>query len=186
MKKLFKFSVAILLLSSIIFTSKFIISCSKEQNEDTSQLKNEVSNFSKISDSMVVGEIINGQYVITADKTELLLYFSKLADDQGLGEVVFENISILKKELIDNGNTEYYYGLYASDKDFKYNSAISLTLDGNYFKMDALGGGGTITCSSVDCGTGCTPYQKAVSGGKVWTCSSCSKPCTKTMSVTIP
>lgn len=187
MKKSFKIIAAVLLLSSIVFSSKFIISCSKEQSGDVvNEPKKDSTNNSKISDGVVVGKIINGEFVITADKEELLSDFSKMAYEQGLGNVVYESISIVKKELMDNGKIEYYYGLYASDKDFKYNSAISLKLDGSNFELDTLSGGGTITCQSVGCGTACAPYKKKVNGGSLWTCSECSNPCTKTMSANLP
>ncbi len=186
MKKSFKIFVVVLFFSVTMLFTKFMQSCSKEQSEEIPKSKNETVSLFKIEDSMVVGEVINGECVITTDEEELLLYFSKLADDQGLGEVIFDNIRIVKKELLhDDGKTEFYYGLYASDKDFKYNSAVSLILDGSFFRLEGSGGG-TITCQSVGCGTGCAPYKKKIDGGSIWTCSECSNSCTKTMTVSLP
>ena len=107
-----------------------------------------------------------------------------MALEQDLGEVIFTNFEIRKETIIGSNPTEYYYALFASDTSGKYNSAIDL--DKNNSSFNFRPNGSSITCSSTDCVNGCTPYQQTtLYGDKVWTCSSCIKPCKKTMVVVI-
>lgn len=123
-------------------------------------------------------------YEITAEESELVIYFSELALEQDLGEVIFTNFEIRKETIIGSNPTEYYYALFASDASGKYNSAIDL--DKNNSSFNFRPNGSSIICSSTDCVNGCIPYQQTtLYGDKVWTCSSCIKPCKKTMVVVI-
>jgi len=180
MKNFFKKQKSLIVLSMMVLLG-FLGSCS---NDETIQENN---NFSKETsfkiDNMLIGEIRDGEMIITADKQQLLTIFSNFAKDQGLGYVEYFDLEISKKEILVDGKIISSFGLFSSDINGIHNSVIPLALDGNYLKVD--GGKGTITCTSQNCGTGCTPYEKVIDGGKVWTCSSCSTNCTKTMSVTI-
>ena len=180
MKNFFKKQKSLIVLSMMVLLV-LLGSCS---NDEAIQENNNFSNETSFKiDNMLIGEIRGGEMIITADKQQLLTIFSNFAEDQGLGYVEYFDLEISKKEIIIDGKSVSSYGLFSSDINGVHNSVIPLELEGNYLK--AAGGKGTITCTSQNCGTGCTPYEKEIDGGKVWTCSSCSTNCTKTMSVTI-
>ncbi|WP_130734745.1 hypothetical protein [Flavobacterium sp. J27] len=132
---------------------------------------------------MLIGEIRNGEIILTADKQKLLTIFSNLAQEQGLGHVEYLNLEISEKDIMVDDEIISSYGLFSSDINNVHNSVIPLVLENNYLIVDS--GRGTITCTSQNCGTACTPYEKSIKGGKLWTCSECSSTCTKTMTVTI-
>lgn len=172
----------IAVLTSVLFISffGFLHSCSYEQKELGTD--ENTSLFSRFGGNYVVGvDKGNGVYEITADKDELLEVFAELALEQGHGEVIFTSLEIKKDVIVGSNPTDYYFSLLASDSDGKYKSALELNRIGTSFNVNA--NAGSITCTSTNCGTGCAPYQQTIVGGKVWTCSSCSNACTKTMTV---
>ncbi len=174
----------IAVLTSVSFVSFFGIlqSCSDEQKELRADENRSL--FSKFGGNYIVGvDKGNGVYEITADKDELLEVFAELALEQGHGEVVFTSLEIKKDIVAGSSPKDYYFGLFASDSDAKYKSALELNRVGTSFNVNA--NSGSISCVSTNCGTGCAPYQQTVVGGKVWTCSSCANTCTKTMTVVI-
>lgn len=180
MRNFFKKQKSLIMLSIVVLLG-FLGSCSDDENVQENNNSSKETYF-KI-DNMLIGEIRNGEMIITADKLQLLAIFSKFAETQGLGYVEYFDLEISKKEIIIDGKSVSSYGLFSSDINGVHNSVIPLELEGNYLKVS--GGKGSITCTSQNCGTGCTPYEKAIDGGKVWTCSSCSTTCTKSMSVSI-
>jgi hypothetical protein len=175
----------ITVLTSVLFVSFFglLHSCSDEQKELGTD--ENTSLFSKFGRNYVIGvDKGNGVYEITANKDELLKVFAELAFEQGLGKVTYTSLEIKKDIVVGSNPTEYYYGLFASDKDGKYKSAFELNRVGTSFNVNA--NKGSITCSSTGCGpVDCVPYEHVISGGKVWACTSCTKPCTKSMTVVI-
>lgn len=174
----------IAVLTSFLFVSFFGIlhSCSDEQKELGTD--ENTSLFSKFGKNYVIGvDKGNGVYEITANKDELLEVFAELALEQGLGKVTFTSLEIKKEIVVGSNPTDYYFGLFASDASGKYKSALELNREETSFNINY--NSGSITCTSSNCGTGCAPYQQTIVGGKVWTCSSCSDTCTKTMKVVI-
>ncbi len=175
----------IAVLTSVLFVSFFGIlqSCSDEQKELRADENRSL--FSKFGGNYIVGvDKGNGVYEITADKDELLEVFAELALEQGLGEITYTSLEIKKNIVVGSNPTDYYYGLFASDRDGKYKSAFELNRVGTSFNVNA--NKGSITCSSTGCGpVDCVPYEHVISGGKVWACTSCTKTCTKSMTVVI-
>ena len=184
-----RFKILFLGITAFLFASifvGFVYSCGNDEaNNDASSVQNNSTELARFVDEQKIGEESDGTFTITADKDDLLENFNELANEQGLGEVTFTTLEIKKDIVVDSNPQEYFYALYATDANYNHKAAISLTILDRVLYSDVEGG--TITCTSTDCGTGCTPYQAAVSGGKVWSCSTCigSGKCTKSASLSI-
>jgi len=174
-----------LLLLFLTTTIIFLESCSKEENS-VNQEKSFSAKSRNFLNNPIAEELDDNQYKFLVDENELLDLFKELALEQDLGLVDYENLFI-KKVLIENSQNEYFIGLFSSDINNIHNSAISLSINNRLLYLDA-GNTGSITCSSTNCGDGCSPIQKYTLYGLQWTCSSCipaSNECKKTATVTI-
>jgi len=124
----------------------------------------------------MIGKVDKESFIITADMEKLLSDFSIIAKESGL-DLKFNRVEILKA---NPGEERNYYGLYAFSEDGSTITAISLDFDKETFTISLRGG--TISCTSTGCtGFGCTAYDN----GQYWTCSTCTKPCTKVTVVVI-
>lgn len=124
----------------------------------------------------MIGKVDKESFIITVDEEKLLNDFSVIAKESGL-DIRFSRVAILKA---NPGEEKNYYGLYAFSEDGATTTAISLELDKEIFTISLRGA--TISCSSTGCtGFGCTAYDS----GQYWTCSSCTKPCSKVTIVVI-
>jgi hypothetical protein len=188
MRKVIKISSVVFLIGLLFF-----ISCEDEDfSKDDKTVNKDLVVDGKIKvEGMLIGKEINNEFVILLNNEELKKIFSEINEEQGLDYIEYSDFKILKKEMEFDGKVEIYYGLYANDKNHNFNSAIELKKTNNTLNLYSRGG--TITCSSTNCGvTGCLPIQTTVTSDgqsvKVWTCSSCSQregTCSKTATVSI-
>jgi hypothetical protein len=124
--------------------------------------------------STKIGELVNGNAVITYDMATLKSELSSFLYSQSSISVTFTNATI---EL--DGNS---YLLVASNEDSTIKTAVGLVIDGNSFyqEVSAVQNGGT-TCTCTGCTEGCNPYKGS---NGLWYCDSCSllpNNCTKSV-----
>lgn len=165
-----------------IFCLICFFSCTTE-NTNGAEIENKITDnelFGKFTNSSVIGKATDKGFIITVNHQDLLDEFERVANQEGI-EANYTRLEILTSNLEKDPTT---YGLYAFSEDNLAKGAASLILENGTFFLRPVKG--TVSCVSQGCGTQCTPAEiPNNNGGKTWSCTPCSKPCTKTATVTI-
>ncbi len=124
-----------------------------------------------------VGEVRNGDFVITASLDLLKPEWARLSKNAGKDEVL--NFSIIKKAYEDG--TPYYF-LYATNSKKSIGIATHIDLESGVFNRNVVRDiGGTVTCTG--CAFGCDPTENT--NGTYQCAPPCDK-CNKTTTINLP
>ncbi|RZJ64097.1 MAG: hypothetical protein EOO45_19245, partial [Flavobacterium sp.] len=150
-----------------------LTSCSEDTTtfSDTQESTNGISGNAYRSGLLngVVGEVINGEMVVTADKAVLLKDFEEMLYADGISTTL-KTIEIVKK-VAENDESDSAFMLVASDKD-GLSIGLWLTLNNNMFSRDRdLGTGDGTGTVCRGCATGCNLSYLKIDGKRIAYCN---------------